>query len=56
MQIHEVVYLLLPPYEILIYMQCMLYAIVTQEVPLHQKLHPHQPVRLLHPESQCRLH
>lgn len=27
-----------------------------QKVPLHQKLHPHQLVLVLHPESQCRLH
>lgn len=29
---------------------------IFQKVPLHQKLHPHQPVLVLHPESQCRLH
>lgn len=29
---------------------------IFQKVPLHQKLHPHQPVLVLHPESQRRLH
>lgn len=29
---------------------------VQQEVSLHQELHPHQPLLLLHPESQCSLH